>query len=133
MHLKTQYRRPKFGTKVTRTKKLTKLKVKIPNSNQEPPASPKAQIQVNKDMRVLCTFKLNIETQNWEQRFLGPNYTYQIPSQEPISNQEPPASSTSPIQGNKDMRHLCIFKLNIENSNSEQRFLGPKQTYQNPS
>ena len=56
--------------------KLTKIKVKIPNSNQEPPASSTAPIQGNKDMRVLCTFKLNIKNPNLEQRFLGPKLSY---------------------------------------------------------
>ena len=31
------------------------------------------------------------------------------------------------MQGNKDMRILCAFLLNIENQNSKQRLLGPKQ------
>ena len=37
----------------------------MPNPSQEPPASSKSPDQDLKDMDVLCTFKIKIETQNW--------------------------------------------------------------------
>ena len=63
--------------------KLTKIKVKIPNSDQEPPASSTAPNQGNKDMRVLCAFKLNIENPYFEQTFIGPKQTCSNPYQDP--------------------------------------------------
>ena len=41
--------------------------IKIPNPSQEHPASPKAPNQDFKDMDVLYTFKIKIETQNLKQ------------------------------------------------------------------
>ena len=40
------------------------IKIKMPNPSQEPPASPKAPNEDIKDMDVLCTFKIKIESQN---------------------------------------------------------------------
>ena len=45
------------------------LKIKISNPSQEPAASFKAPNQELKDMDVLCTFKIKIETQNSEDGF----------------------------------------------------------------
>ena len=43
-----------------------KIKIKIPNTSQEPPASSKAPNEDLKDMDVLCTLKIKIERENWE-------------------------------------------------------------------
>ena len=43
-----------------------KIKIKMPNPSQEPPASPKALNQDLKDIDLLCTFKIIIESQNSE-------------------------------------------------------------------
>ena len=40
------------------------IKIKMPNPSQEPPASSKAPNEDLKDMDVLCTFKIKIESQN---------------------------------------------------------------------
>ena len=45
-------------------------KIKIANSNQEPPASPKAPNEDLKDMFVLCTFKIKIESQNLDHGYI---------------------------------------------------------------
>ena len=42
--------------------------IKMPNPSQEPPESSKAPNQDLKDMDVLCTFKIKIESQNSDQR-----------------------------------------------------------------
>ena len=39
------------------------IKIYIPNPSQEPPASSKSQNKDLKDMDVLCTFKIKIESQ----------------------------------------------------------------------
>ena len=45
------------------------LMIKMPNHSQEPPASSKFPTQDLKDMDVLCTFKIKIESQNSEYGF----------------------------------------------------------------
>ena len=43
-----------------------KINIRMPNPSQEPPASSKAPNQDLKDMDVLCTFKIKLDGQNWE-------------------------------------------------------------------
>ena len=47
-----------------------KIKIKIPNPSQEPPASSKAPNEDLKDMDVLCTFKIKIESQNLDHGYI---------------------------------------------------------------
>ena len=42
------------------------MKIKMPNPSQKPSAPTKAQNWDNKDMDVLCTFKVKIKSQNSE-------------------------------------------------------------------
>ena len=42
------------------------IKIKMLNPSQEPPESSKAPNEDLKDMDVLCTFKINIDSQNSE-------------------------------------------------------------------
>ena len=51
---------------VSKTMDYIKIKIKIQNSTLEPPASSKAPNQDFKDMDVLCTLKIKIESQNSE-------------------------------------------------------------------
>ena len=44
----------------------SQIKIKMPNPSQEPPASTKSSNQDLKDMDVLCTFKIKIESGNLE-------------------------------------------------------------------
>ena len=52
---------------VSKTSDHIKIKIKMPNPSQEPPTSSKAPNEDLKDMDVLCTFKIKIESQNLEQ------------------------------------------------------------------
>ena len=47
---------------VSKTSDHIQIKIKMPNPSQEPPASSKAQNEDLKDMDVLCTFKIKIES-----------------------------------------------------------------------
>ena len=47
---------------VSKTSDHIQIKIKIPNPSQEPPASSKALNEDLKDMDVLCTFKIKIES-----------------------------------------------------------------------
>ena len=42
------------------------IKIKMPDTSQEPPASFKAPNEDLKDIDVLCTFKVKIKRQNFE-------------------------------------------------------------------
>ena len=56
----------------SKTKYHIQIKIKIPNLNQEPPASSKAPNDDLKDMDVLCTVKIKVELK------CG-SWVYQIP------------------------------------------------------
>ena len=58
---------PKPKTNDTsRTQDHNQINIKMPNTSLEPPASSKTPNQDLKDMNVLCTFKIIIESQNME-------------------------------------------------------------------
>ena len=48
----------------SKTSDHIQIKIKMPNPSQEPPASSKAPNEDLKDMDVLCTFKIKIQSQN---------------------------------------------------------------------
>ena len=49
---------------VSKTGDHIQIKIKMPNPSQEPPESSKAPNEDLKDMDVLCTFKIKLESQN---------------------------------------------------------------------
>ena len=49
---------------VPKTTGHIQINIRMPNPSQEPPASPKAPNDDSKDMDVLCTFKIKLESQN---------------------------------------------------------------------
>ena len=55
---------------VSKIRDHIQLKIKMPNPNQEPSASSKAPNEYLKDMDVLCNFKIKIESQNLDYRFI---------------------------------------------------------------
>ena len=52
---------------VSKTNDHIKIKIKMPNPSQELQASSKAPNQDLKDMEVLCSFKIDSESQNSDQ------------------------------------------------------------------
>merc|ERR1712081_15326 len=67
LHLQNQDREPKFGICVyQRPVDHIQINIRMPNHSQEPPASSKAPNEDLKDMDVLCTFKIKIESKNSE-------------------------------------------------------------------
>ena len=46
------------------------IKIKMPNPSQEPPASSKAPNEDLNDIYVLCTFKIEIESQNMDHGYI---------------------------------------------------------------
>ena len=89
----------------------------MPNPSQELPASSKTPNDDLKDMDVLCTFKVKIESQNLDHEC--------IKDQWPYSNQDQnakPQSGTfsileSPNEDFKDIDILYIFKISIDSQN----------------
>ena len=65
---KSRYR-AKIGIMVVlKTSDHIQIKIKMPNPSQEPAASSKALDEDLRDMDVLCTFKIKIESQNFYHR-----------------------------------------------------------------
>ena len=52
------------------------IKIRMTNPSQEHPASSKATNQYLKDMGVMCTLKIKIESQNWEYWWTKDKWTY---------------------------------------------------------
>ena len=66
MNLQTENRTKILNMGVLKTSDHIQIKIKMPNPNQEPPASSKAPNQDLKDMDVLGTFKIKIENKTLE-------------------------------------------------------------------
>ena len=72
---------------VPKTSDHIQINIRMPNPSQEPPASSKYPNEDLKDMDVLCTFKIKIESQNLDYGC--------IKDQEPYPNQEQDTKSQS--------------------------------------
>ena len=85
------------------------IKKKMPNPSQEPPASSKAPNEDLKDMDVLCTFKITIESQNFDHRYIKDQWPYLNQDQD----SKPKSGTSSVIQipkwGHKG--HGCSLHL----------------------
>ena len=65
-HSKSRKRAKKWNMGEPKTSDHIPIKIQMSNPSQEPPASSKASNQDLKDLDVLCTFKIKIESQNLE-------------------------------------------------------------------
>ena len=77
---------------IPKTSDHIQIKIQMPNPNQEPPASSEIPNQDLKDIDVLCTFKMKIESQKSDHGCTKDQWPY--------LNQEPdakPQSGTSSI------------------------------------
>ena len=111
---------------VLKTRHHIHIKIKIPNPSQEPPASCKALNQDLKNMDVLRTFKIHIESQNVEHGYIKDQVPYLDQDQDPK-----PESGTSRIFPSPKSRlkgYGCSFQFH--NQYREPKF-GP-QIYQRP-
>ena len=99
---------------VSKTSDHIRIKIKIPNPSQEPPASSNTPNEDFNDMDVLCTLKIKIESQNLDQGVSKSNDRFQIIIKMPNSSQEPPASSKSPNQDLDYMEVLYTFSIMTE-------------------
>ena len=104
---------------VPKTSDHIQINIRMPSPSQEPPASSKAPNQDLKDMDVLCTFKINIESRNSEygcNKDQGP-----YPNQYQDANPQSGNSSIlqSPRSGLKG--HGC--SLHLQNQHREPTFV----------
>ena len=104
---------------VSKTSDHIQIKIKMPNPGQEPPASSNAPNKVIKDINVLCTFTIKIESQSSDHGCIKTSDHIQIKIKMPNSSQKHPASSKAPNEDLKDMDVLCKFKIKIERQNLE--------------
>ena len=86
------------------------ITMKMPNPSQEPQASFKSPNEDLKDIDVLCTFKIKIESQHSDCGCTKDQWQYQ--------NQYQNAKAQN--QDSKDMYAIFTFKIKIESPNSKQ-------------
>ena len=90
------------------------INIKIFNPSQEPQVFSKAPNQDLKEMDVLCTLKIKLESQNLDLVVSKTSDYIQIKIKMLKPSQEPPASSKAPIKDLKEIDVLCTFKIKIE-------------------
>ena len=96
---------------ISKTSDHIQINIKMPNPSQEPPVSSKFLNKDWKDMDILCTFKIKIESQNLDHGYIKDRWPYLNQDQDENPSQEPPASSKDPNEDFKDMDVLCAFKI----------------------
>ena len=104
---------------VSKTSDYIQITIKMPNPSQKLPASSKASNEDLKDMDVLCTFKIKIESQNSEYLWTKNQWPYQNQYQ----NAKPQSGTSrvlqSPNTDFEDMNVLCTSKIKIKSQNFE--------------
>merc|ERR1711954_441966 len=111
---KSRYRAKIWIKGISKTSDHIQIKIKMPNPSQEPPASSKAPNEDLKDMDVLCTFKMKIESQILTMGISKTSDHVQIKIKMPNSSQEPQTSSKAPNEDFEDMDVLCTLKIKRE-------------------
>ena len=91
----------------------------LPNSSWEPLATSKSPNQDSKDMSVLCTFKMRIESKSLNMGVSKTSNHIQIRIMMHNSSQESLAYSKAPNQNIKDMDVLCNSNTHIESQKSK--------------
>ena len=107
---------------VSKAKDLFQIKIMIPSPSLEHPVSSQAQNEDLKDINVLCTLKIKIESQYLGYGCTKDHWSYQNQEQMPNPSQEPSASSKTPNEGLKDMDVLCTYKLKRDSQNLDRIF-----------
>ena len=96
---------------VSKTSDNIQIKIKMPNPIQVPPASSKAPKEDLRDMNVLGTFRIKIESQNSDHGYTKDQLPY--PNKDPDAKPQPGISSIlqSQISRQKDKDVLFTFKM----------------------
>ena len=82
---------------LSKTSDHIQIEIKMLNPSQEPPASSKTPNQDLKDMDVLCTFKIKIESQNSDHGCIKDQWPY--PNQD--QDAKPQSGTSSVLQNPK--------------------------------
>ena len=98
---------------VSKTSCHIQIEIKMPNPCEEPPASSKAPNEDLKDMDVLCTFKIKIESQNSEYVCTKDKWPYPNQDKHPKSQSET-SIFKAPNEDLKEMDVLSTFRFKIE-------------------
>ena len=126
VHLQNQDIEPKFGSCVyQRPVTISKSRSRCQNLNQKPPASSKAPNEDFKDMDVLCTFKIKIESPNSDHGCVKDQWLIQLKIKMLIPSQKHGVRQ-SPIWGLKE--HGC--SLHLQNKDRQLKF--GRWVYQRP-
>ena len=103
---------------VTKTIDHFQIKIKMSNPSQEPPVSSKAPNEDLKDMDVLCTFKIKIESQNSDHWCIKDQWPYPNPNQ----NAKPQPWTSSVLQSPKWGLEGHGCSLHLKNQDREPKF-----------
>ena len=101
----------------------------MPNPHQETPASSKPLKEDLKDIDVLCTLKIKIESQNLDHECLKDHWPHPNQEQDPKPKSEISSILQSPNEDLKDMDVLCTFKIKIESQNSDHGYIKNRWPY----
>ena len=104
MHLQNQHREPNH----------IQIKIKIPNRSQEPPV-PNLGL---KDMNVLGTFKVKIESQNMECGCIN----IQLPYANKYQDSRPKSGTSSCLKSPKSGVNGLVSSLQLQNQDREPKF-----------
>ena len=104
---------------VPKTSDHIQINIKMQNPSQEPPASSKAPNEDLKDMDVLCTFKIKIESQNLEYGWTKFQWPYPNQYQGEKSQSGTSSVLQSPNQDLKDIDVIFTSQIKIECQNLE--------------
>ena len=112
LHLQNQDRAKIQIIGVSKTSDHILINIQIQNPSQEPQASSKAPKQDLKDMNVLCTFKIKIDSQNTDHVCIKNQWPYQYQDQDP----KPQSETSSILQSNRSglKGHGCSLHRQIQ-------------------
>ena len=116
---------------VPKTSDHIQINIRMPNPSQEPPASSKAPNEDLKDMDVLCTFKIKIESQNLEYVCTKDQWPYQNQYQDAKPQSGTSSLLQSPKTGFKGKRCSLHLQIKIEHLNLEYRYIKDQWPYPN--
>ena len=103
---------------VSKTNDHIQIMDKMPNPSQELPASSKALNEDLKDLDVLCTFKIKIESQNSDHEYIKDHWQYQNQDQDAKLQSGNSCVLQIPKWGLKG--HGC--SLHLQNQDREPKF-----------
>ena len=103
----------------------------MPHPSQETPAPTKAPNQDLKDMDVLCTFKIKIESPNLDHECVKDQWLYLNQDQDTKPESGTSSVLQSPKWGLKGHGFFCTFKIKIESPNSDHGYIKDQWPYLN--